>query len=85
MPPDLDLPRQVSPPPQKPYIHSVLDGLCGLACLLDPHGTIEAVGASWDEFVIRAGQTGLTRESVLRNTLGNLLPDGEPRIFLAGH
>ncbi|RPH95184.1 hypothetical protein EHM69_05240 [candidate division KSB1 bacterium] len=79
MPPDLDLPRQASPPPQKSRIFGILDSLCGLACQLDPQGNIEAVGASWDEFMIRAGQTGLTRESVLRNALGNLLPEGEPR------
>lgn len=82
MPPNLDIPHIIPPPPQKSRFRCILENFAGPACLIDPQGTIEAANSSWSELAQKAGRPELSSEQLMGCVLGNLLPDEEQKTAL---
>ncbi|HEY3293861.1 MAG TPA: hypothetical protein VGL38_00330 [bacterium] len=52
----------------------------GVACLLDPEGSIQSAGENWDDLLGRTGRPDLLRNAILGKPFLELLPGGdEPR------
>jgi hypothetical protein len=74
VPPNLDLPRSSRTEESNFRLEKMLELLTGVACILDPDGSIRATSENWDELLGRTGRAELLRNAVLGNGFLDLLP-----------
>lgn len=77
MPPNLDLPRSSRPVAANLRMEKMLELFFGMACTLDPDGSIRIVSENWDDLMSRTGRTDLLRDPVLGKPFLDLLPNDD--------
>ena len=82
MPPTSDKNLNETSPLMRYCPQRVLDSMFGFAGLIDPDFRIKAANWLWDETMIRAGKTDLTRSTVMGSNMLDLVQDNDLRKFL---